>query len=720
MALFAALAAAGGWRYARASSPVNGPIILISVDGLRPDHLPAYGYSRIKTPTMDALAADGIVFERAYAHSPETLPSHASLLSGRLPLDTGVRDDVGFVVKDGEKLLSRLLRDRGYATAAFVSTFALRKETGIGQGFNVFDDKMAPAAPEEALGELKRDAADSERAAEQWLDSFGNARSFLFLQFTTTRSGEGRTDGDPIEAYDASVMEADAVVGKLVKYLKAHQLYDRSTVVLTAAHGTGLGNHGEPTHGLFVYEEALRVPLIVKQAAGDGAKRRVADVVQHVDLAPTLLDLAKAPDPGGLRGTSLKPLLDGSGHIAPRMVYGESLFGRYHFGWRELTTLTDGAHRYIRTEREELYDLTRDTAETHNLVSDPAAASVLQTMRAALERYKSPLPLPGPVTEDDRARFAAIGDVGSIDSGGLDGDQSEPADPKDTYAVLTTYREAMQLAFVRKWPDAIGRLQAIVHDNPGIADVWRQIELLAFDSERYEIAADAASHVIAIEPENPSAHIRAAIALARLRKFDDARRHAEQAAALAAEKDTLTHSTAHEWLARIALGRRDADTARDEAAAAKAAEPTRPMPLYVDGRLAYDQGGFAEALPLFEQAAAEEQAGRSRPILDLHYYFADTLVRLQRAPEAEAEFAAELKAFPSNTRARAALATLLHGEGREEEAAAAIADLVRISPTAGAYDLAARFWTTAGDRKQAAAARAESARLAARPPQAAH
>src|SRR5436190_18035153 len=130
-ALGTGLAAVGGWRYARASAPVSGPIIVISIDTLRADHLPAYGYTKVRTPAIDALAADGAVFEHAYSHAPQTLPAHASILSGRLPFETGVRDNVGFTVKPGERLLSQMLRERGFATAAVVSSFVLRRATGI-------------------------------------------------------------------------------------------------------------------------------------------------------------------------------------------------------------------------------------------------------------------------------------------------------------------------------------------------------------------------------------------------------------------------------------------------------------------------------------------------------------------------------------------------------------------------------------------------------------
>ena len=180
-ALATGLAAVGGWRFARASAPVNGPIILISIDTLRADHLPAYGYRKVKTPAIDALAADGTVFERAYSHAPQTLPAHASILSGRLPFETGVRDNAGFAVKPGERLLPQMLRDRGYSTAGVVSSYVLRRETGIDRGFELFDSEMPAAASGTSIGQLQRDGGESETIAERWLSQQRSARVFLFL-----------------------------------------------------------------------------------------------------------------------------------------------------------------------------------------------------------------------------------------------------------------------------------------------------------------------------------------------------------------------------------------------------------------------------------------------------------------------------------------------------------------------------------------------------------
>src|SRR5438874_4923920 len=271
-ALSTTMAAVGGWRYARASAPVSGPIIVISIDTLRADHLPAYGYKKIKTPAIDELAADGVVFDRAYSHAPQTLPAHAALLSGQLPFETGVRDNVGFTIKRGERLLPQMLRERGFTTAGVVSAYVLRKETGISQGFDFFDGEMPPSSPELSIGQVQRDGGESEAIAERWLDQQRSQRVFLFLHlYEPHKPYSPPAEYAQYDPYDGEIAYADAIVGRLIRYLKMHQLYARSTIVLLSDHGEGLGDHGEQEHGLFVYDEAIHVPLIVRQAGGSGA-----------------------------------------------------------------------------------------------------------------------------------------------------------------------------------------------------------------------------------------------------------------------------------------------------------------------------------------------------------------------------------------------------------------------------------------------------------------
>jgi arylsulfatase A-like enzyme/Tfp pilus assembly protein PilF len=706
------LAAVGGWRYARASAPVSGPIILISVDTLRADHLPAYGYTKVKTPAIDALAADAVVFERAYSHAPQTLPAHASLLSGELPFETGVRDNVGFALKPGVRLLPQMLRDRGFTTGGVVSAYVLRRETGIAQGFDFFDGDMPPGSPELPIGQLQRDGALSERIAERWLDTIGTSRAFLFLHLYEPHKPyappERFAQYDP---YDGEIAYADEIVGRLVRYLKSHQLYDRSTVILLSDHGEGLGDHGEQEHGLFVYDEAIHVPLLIKSEQNVGAGRRVADVVQHIDVVPTILDLVKAPHAGGLRGRSLKPLLEGSGSVPRLPVYSEALYARYHFGWSELTAITDGRYRYVKAPREELYDLERDPHERANVAAE--RGPTLAAMRAALDRMavSARLPTPSAIGDDARQRLEALGYVGSRGNLRAPAPGETLPDPKDEREILERYRAALDLGAERRWPQAIALLQQILRDEPGMADVWSQLAVFAMRTERFDQAVDAYSHYVEIEPQDPSGYTGAAAALLKLRRLDEAREQAQLAADVARASDGRARASAHEMLARIALARRDAEAAREEAALARKADPTLPLPLYVDGRLLYDQGRYDEALPLFEQAVADLKKTTVQ-IAELHFYAADTLARLERHSEAESEFLEELKYFPQNIRARAGLAMLYQATAQPDEASRVVADMTRITPTPESYALAAKLYTMFGDRRQAEAVRTESRRAA--------
>jgi arylsulfatase A-like enzyme/Tfp pilus assembly protein PilF len=709
-ALCTTLAAVGGWRFARASAPVSGPIIIISIDTLRADHLPAYGYTRVATPAIDALAADGVVFERAYSHAPQTLPAHAALLSGQLPFESGVRDNVGFTIKPGERLLPQMLRDRGFTTAGVVSSYVLRKDTGIAQGFDFFDGEMPAGSAELSIGQVQRDGGESELIAEHWLDSIGTARAFLFLHLYEPHKPYAPPERFSRYApYDGEIAYADEIVGRLVKYLKSHQFYDRSTVILLSDHGEGLGDHGEQEHGLFVYDEAIHVPLIVKQESNVGAGRRVASVVQHIDLVPTILDLVRAPVPGGLRGRSLKPVLEDSGALPPAAVYSEALYARYHFGWSELTAITDDRYRYIKAPREELYDLQHDPREQANIAA--ARPQPRQALRGALDRVVAGASIhpPRDVPAEARERLESLGYVGGQSFAAPRPGESLP-DPKDKRQILEQYREAVELAAARRWPQAIAVLEEILRGDPEMADVWGQLAIFATRLDRFDLAADAYAHHIELQPDEPTAYIGAAAALLKLRKLDEARDHAQLAADVAPPANRRARAAAHEMLARIALARHDPDQAREEARLGKEADPTLPLPLFIEARVLYDEARYEDALLLFERAIGELKKPGALQMIELHFYTADTLARLERSDEAEAEFFEELKYFPQNTRARAGLAMLYQAGDRFDEAEAVLGDMIRITPTPESYALAARLYSMFGNRKQAEALRAESRR----------
>ena len=701
-------AAFAGWWYARESPPHQGPIVLISIDTLRADRLPAYGYTRVPTPAIDALAADGVVFERAYSHSPQTFPAHASMLTGRLPFEHGVRDNVGYALGDDERTLAELLQNRGFNTGAAVSSYVLRRDTGLAQGFTVYDAELPAAAPESSVGAVQRDGSATVDAAERWLEAQTGQRFFLFLHlYEPHKPYAPPSRFAQYDPYDGEIAYADEIVGRFVQTLKARNLYHDATILVVSDHGEGLGDHGEQEHGLFLYDESVRVPFIVKQPGSEGAGRRVTAPVQHIDILPTVLDLVRAPIPGGLRGRSLRGALESSDALVPEQgIYAEAFYSRLHFGWSELYSLTDSRYRYIKAPREELYDLQLDPREQRNLAQERQPS--VTAMRGAINRLTAGRPLEAPdvISAADEERFAALGYIGSTRASVPEQAAALP-DPKDMRHVLEMYRAAVDLASERRFAEAIGGLRKIVDQEPAMVDVWQQMGSLLLRTGRVDEAVAAYKKVVELRPADPNGLIAVAGALMRAKRLDDAREHAELAAKVAEDGDSRAQASAHEAVVRVALAQGDRAAAIEHAAAAQKADPSLPLPRFVEGRILYDEGKYEEALAAFEAADAGLK-GRTLQISELQFYLGDTLARLDRYTEAEERFRTELRIFPQNIRTYASLAMLYRASNRDRAAEAAITELMRVAPTPEGYALAARLWTIFGDRRRADAIRADA------------
>jgi arylsulfatase A-like enzyme/Flp pilus assembly protein TadD len=682
------------WWKSRAAAPGDGPIILISVDTLRADHLPAYGYQKVRTPNIDALAAEGVLFENAYSHAPQTLPAHTSILSGHLPFEHGVRDNIGFTVKPGQWMVQRALKDRGWPTGGFVSAYVLRKATGIDQGFDTYDSDLPPTSGELSVGQVQRDGDKTLAAAQAWLDGRDPSKPFfLFLHFYEPHKPYAPPARfASYEPYDGEIAYVDELLGRFVDHLRAIGLYDRATIVLLSDHGEGLGDHGEQEHGLFLYRETTHVPWIVK-LAGRHAARRVAAPIQHIDLAPTILDLAGVPKPADLHGRSLRPLLENTGTLADTGIYSEALYSRYHFGWSELYALTDSRYRLIRAPRDELFDLQRDLHESSSIAAE--RPQVRQAMRSAIDALiaASPIDAPSAVSGEDKQRLAALGYVGGGSATPLSLPGDSLPDPKDKVKLLEKYRRAADLAGQLKYEEATALYKDVLAEDNGMTDVWLQLAEVLVRQGRTEEAVAAYREVLKRNSREPGSLIDMAGALLRLGRLDEAQKHGELAVSLAP-------AGAHEMLAKIALARHDRDAALREAKLAQDADPTLPMPLFVEGLLFYNQGKYVEALePLLR--ARDALRGRTVQINDLNYYIGDSLARLERYREAEPYLLEEIRVFPHNTRARAGLAMLYRAMGRDAESERAVEDLLRAAPTPEGRRLAEQLWTMFGEPEKA-------------------
>ena len=681
-------------RVAPSHSPADGPIILISIDTLRADHLPAYGYTKVRTPNIDALAAAGTLFERAYSHAPQTLPAHTSILSGQLPFEHGVRDNVGFTVKPGQWFVQRGLQERGWPTGGFVSAYVLRAAVGLNQGFDTYDSELPPASGERSIGQVQRDGESTLAAAEKWLTARDPKKPF-FLFFHIYEPHKPYAPPPRFasyEPYDGEIAYADEIVGRLFDRLRALEVYDRATIVLLADHGEGLGDHGEQEHGLFLYNATTQVPLIVK-LPGQARARRVSTPVQHIDIVPTILDLAGAPTRAGLHGRSLRPLLEGTGTLPDTGIYSEALYSRYHFGWSELYGLTDARYRMIRAPRDELYDLERDPKESASIAGRASAGAAGDAHRArdadraradrrAVRGDRRGSPAPGRARlrrrRQQRVALAAGGlarrsqgqGAGAREIPARHGSRGGPALRRGDHALSRGARRRSgndrRLAAARRGLHAPGHAggggRGVQGDHQAQPEGRRQ-------------------------PDRRGGRAPAS-------------RQARRGAAACGAGGQRGAGGAHEILAKIALARRDRAAALREAKLAQEADPTLPMPLYVEGLLAYNAGRYEQALgPLLR--AREALKGRTVQMNDLNYYIGDSLARLERYAQAEPYLVEEVRIFPHNMRARAGLAMLYRAMGRDLDSERAVEELLRVSPTPEGRAMAAQLWTMFGEPEKA-------------------
>ena len=424
----------------------RGPVIIISIDTLRADHLPLYGYNGVKTPNIDALAKDGIAFEAAWAHVPLTLPSHVAMLTGELPAENGVRDNLGYRFDAAaHATIPSLLKKEGYATGAAVSAYVLRGSTGLAAAFDSYEDVMDSSEGASA-GELQRSGTRTLAVSEKWIDA-NRGRPFFFMLHLY----EPHAPYDPPEPfrseypgheYDGEIAAADAVVGGFVSFLKEKNLYDDATIIFMSDHGEGLGDHGENQHGLFLYRESIRVPLVLKLPGSKKGGTRIATPVELIDIFPTVAQIVKADPPKKLAGRSLLAIAEGE--KPDRRMFSETKYPRIHLGLSDLASLVDATHHYIDAPRAELYDMRSDPQEKKNILTDQRR--VFAAMKRELETYDRTLKAPSNISREEAAKLSALGYL----SAPAPAAGGELGDPKDHIADIEAAAEAARADGHRK------------------------------------------------------------------------------------------------------------------------------------------------------------------------------------------------------------------------------------------------------------------------------
>jgi arylsulfatase A-like enzyme/Tfp pilus assembly protein PilF len=485
-------------------------LLVVTLDTTRADRLGAYGAEQIRTPVFDRLAREGVLFEQAESVAPLTLPAHVSIFTGRFPPEHGVRDNGGFFVSPTETTLATALKAAGFQTGAVVAAYVLDGKWGLNRGFDTYIDDFDTAKVRGLGGAVQRPANEVVDRALPWLEKVKDQRFFAWLHFY-----DAHTPYDPPEPfkteysghpYNGEIAFVDAQMGRVIDFLERHGLMNRTVIAVIGDHGESLDEHGEASHGFFIYESTTRVPFLIR-APFDGARgRRVADPVRAVDLVPSVLDLVGVATPKAISGASLVPLMTGTVRELGLETYSESMYPLHHFGWSEVRTMRLGRFKVFDAPRPELYDLERDPLEGHNLIAERHAVADqmlarLQKLHAQFSAAASSQPAPE-VDPEVRSRLAALGYVGSFVATSAS-PRADRADPKDKISLFNLMNSARETgkggddSFER----AVGLLRRVIASDPKVIDAWFMLGNEYFKARKFGDAITYFKKALELKPD---------------------------------------------------------------------------------------------------------------------------------------------------------------------------------------------------------------------------
>lgn len=528
-----AILAAAIMNSAAVAPPQTRPnIILVTIDTLRADYLGCYGNKRIPTPNLDALAAEGTLFERAYCQAPMTPPSHASILTGTYPPTHGVRDFTSSGLRPGFPTLASILKKSGYNTAAFVSAYVLDSVWGFNQGFDYYYDHFEPKEFQGVNpGNVQRKAGETTKLVRDWLSKKPKTPYFLWVHLF-----DPHHDYNPPEPfhsryasdlYGGEVAYVDFELGSLFEALKTSGDWDRSLVVAVSDHGEGRGEHEEYEHGFFLYQATLRIPLLVKLPKASGKQvRRISDVVASVDIAPTVLQVvqAQADKQVPMQGRGLLAQILGKGGASASIAYGETQYPRTTFGWNELAAYVEGNFKFIEAPNPELYDLAADPDEEANLYARRRAMAdgLRQKLNLARSRMTS---LAGTASSADSERIEALRALGYVAvSVPIKQGPGQPAlaDPKDKIGLFNKVLLALQATDAGALSKSNELLAEVIREEPELFIAHYSLGVNRLKSGEFQTALEDFERARDLNPAFELTELNRATALAKLGRADEA------------------------------------------------------------------------------------------------------------------------------------------------------------------------------------------------------
>ncbi|MDI6849967.1 MAG: sulfatase-like hydrolase/transferase [Candidatus Saccharicenans sp.] len=640
-------------------------VILITVDTLRADRLGCYGFIPDLTPAMNRMAASGVRFENCIAQTPLTLPSHTTILTGTLPIHHGVRDNGGFVVSPRLETMAESFKAAGYRTAAFVSAYVLDSKWGLNQGFDYYFDRFDLGRFEKiSLGEVQRRAEETIDEALTWLEKNKSQKFFAWIHLydphTPYEPPEPFKSQYPDRPYLGEIAYTDSQLARFWNYLEKEKLLDNLFLVLASDHGESLGEHGETTHGFFVYQEAIHVPLIFVTPFEKFKGKTYSGVVTLADMMPTVLEMIGLNIPPEVQGRSLLPYFGGRKKAEDRMAYSETFYPRFHYGWSELRSLQNNRYKLILAPVPELYDLKSDPDEHKNLVYiEKKVYEQLNRLAEEFEKKAGEKAIEADfasVDEETREKLAALGYLGSfVDPARLSG--KKLADPKDKINIFNEISRARETGMAGHFEEAISALRKILEEDPTISDGFFALGNLYFKARKFQEAVEAFTRSLELKPDDSFAVINVANCYAALNKldlaeqfileqvkrgFDDPqfyhvlgtlfalRGNYEKALPYFEEclKKNPRSASAHNAIAAICLNRDDLAGAEEHLRAAQELNPTLLNLRYNLAQLRERQNRIPEAMELYRQEIADSPS---------HYKALFNLARLYRLQHREQE-----------------------------------------------------------------------------------